>query len=122
MKTVFICSPYRTNKHYTVEQNIAYARQITTIISRMGYAPITPHLYITQCLSDDIKTDRKLGCDICKALLKKCDYIFIATTLGVSKGMKAEIKFAKKNKIKRFNSFDIFINKQGFLECKLTRH
>lgn len=89
MKTAYICSPYSGE----VKRNKDYARSITLRAIRDGYAPITPHLYITECLDD--KTERKLGLDIALELLKVCDIMYIGAKYGVSAGMEKEIMLAK---------------------------
>ncbi len=91
MKTAYICSPYSGD----IKRNKEYARELTLQAIKDGYAPITPHLYITECLNDNEPTQRDLGLSIAVNLLKKCDAIYIGRKYGVSTGMKTEIIVAK---------------------------
>lgn len=56
----YICSPYRGNVFERI-RNRRYARYLTKKAIEMGYAPITPHLYITQVLNEKIPEERKRG-------------------------------------------------------------
>ena len=47
-KLCYVCSPYRGN----TERNVAYARELTRIALDNGYAPVTPHLYLTQIIDE----------------------------------------------------------------------
>ena len=51
MAYCYICSPYRGNFVRRI-RNRRYARQLTRAAIRMGYTPVTPHLYLTQVLHD----------------------------------------------------------------------
>ena len=73
MKTAYICSPYSGD----TKRNKAYARELTLNAIKDGYAPITPHLYITECLNDNEPLERDLGLQTAINLLKKCDAIYI---------------------------------------------
>lgn len=84
MKIAYICSPYTGE----VKRNKEYARELTLQAVKDGYAPITPHLYITECLNDNEPTQRDLGLSIAVNLLKKCDAIYIGRKYGISMGMK----------------------------------
>lgn len=65
MKTAYICSPYSGD----IKRNKAYARELTLKAIKDGYAPITPHLYITECLNDKEPLERDLGLNAGLALL-----------------------------------------------------
>ena len=90
MKTAYICSPYSGD----IKRNKAYARELTLQAIKDGYAPITPHLYITEVLNDNEPLARDLGLKIAINLLQKCDVIYIGRKFGLSQGMKAEIAIA----------------------------
>lgn len=51
----YICSPFSGE----VARNKAYARELTQDVIRLNLAPITPHLYITECLDDDVIEERE---------------------------------------------------------------
>ena len=53
MTRVYICSPYRAADGAQLDRNIEYAQTLTKQAIEAGLAPITPHLYMTQCLNED---------------------------------------------------------------------
>ena len=53
MRKVYICSPYRAKDGAELDRNIDYAQQLTRQALEAGLAPITPHLYMTQCMDDN---------------------------------------------------------------------
>lgn len=59
-----------------------------------GYAPITPHLYITQALDDEDPAERSLGMEAGMHLLTPCEAIMIGGRYGISEGMGYEIELA----------------------------
>lgn len=91
-KLVYICSPYRGE----VERNLQYARELTRIALDNGFAPITPHLYLTQAVNDEVPEEREKGMAAGKELLKHCKYILIGSKYGLSAGMLEEIEIAQK--------------------------
>ena len=99
MKTAYICSPYSGD----IKRNKEYARELTLRAIKDGYAPITPHLYITECLNDNEPLERELGLKIAIDLLQKCDAIYIGRKYGVSQGMKAEIIIARSLEMEEIN-------------------
>lgn len=86
MKTAYICSPYKGE----TERNVEYAKELTKEAIKRGYAPVTPHLYIT----DNKAEERKQGFEIAIKLLGKCDVILIGMKYGITEGMKKEIQKA----------------------------
>ena len=58
MKRVYICSPYRAKTSAELDRNIDYAQALTRSAIMAGLVPITPHLYMTQCL---MRTTQKRG-------------------------------------------------------------
>lgn len=89
-KLVYICSPYRGE----VERNLQYARELTRIALDNDFVPITPHLYLTQAVNDEVPEERKKGMAAGKELLKHCKYILIGSKYGLSAGMLEEIEIA----------------------------
>ena len=87
MKIAYICSPYSGD----IKRNKEYARELTLQAIKDGYAPITPHLYITECLDDDEPEQRELGLNAGIALLSVCDIIIVGIKYGISDGMEREI-------------------------------
>jgi hypothetical protein len=92
MKTAYICSPYSGD----TKRNKQYARELTARAIQDGYAPITPHLYITECLDDNEPSQRELGLNAGLALLSVCDIIIVGTKYGISDGMETEIFRARR--------------------------
>ena len=93
---VYICSPYRGE----TERNIEYAKELTRKVLEYGYAPITPHLYLTQALDDENPKERELGLMAGQELLKHCEYILIGSRYGISDGMQQEIILACETGVK----------------------
>lgn len=89
-KLCYVCSPYRGN----TARNVAYAQELTRRAVLKGYAPITPHLYITQALDDNDPAERALGMEAGLHLLEPCKYIMIGGRYGLSEGMRHEIERA----------------------------
>ena len=87
MKTAYICSPYSGD----TKRNKQYARELTAHAIQLGYAPITPHLYITECLDDNEPSQRDLGLNAGIALLSVCDIIIVGWRYGISDEMEREI-------------------------------
>lgn len=88
---VYVCSPYRGD----TERNVTYAKELTRAVLEYGYTPITPHLYLTQALNDEIPKERELGLLAGQELLKHCEYILIGWRYGISDGMQQEIMIAR---------------------------
>lgn len=93
-KLAYICSPYNAATRREKKRNIDYAQKLTKAAIKAGFAPITPHLYITQCLDDEDVKQRGLGMDAAQALLKACDCIMVGARYGISAGMEIEIALA----------------------------
>lgn len=89
-KLCYVCSPYRGN----TARNVAYAQELTRRAVLKGYAPITPHLYITQALDDEDRAERALGMEAGMHLLTPCEAVMIGGRYGISEGMGYEIGLA----------------------------
>lgn len=96
MKRVYICSPFRAKDSAELDRNIDYAQELTRKALEAGLAPITPHLYITQCLNEDNPEERAAGLVAGLELLKGCDFVLAGIRYGVSEGMSREIQTAGK--------------------------
>lgn len=94
MKLVYICSPYRARSEDELDRNIDYAQQLTREVLMRGECPVTPHLYMTQCLDDRNPEEREIGLAAGTDILKRCDEVFVGEKYGISAGMKAELKAA----------------------------
>ena len=94
MKKVYICSPYRAKDGAELDRHIDYAQALTRQALEAGLAPITPHLYMTQCLNEDKPTERAQGMAAGLELLKGCDFVIAGVKYGISAGMEQEIRTA----------------------------
>lgn len=95
----YICSPYRAKTPLERQRNSEYAKALTRQALDAGFAPITPHLYITQVANDSIPEEREKGTAAGITLIKTCDIIIVGNQYGISEGMEAEINEAKKKGI-----------------------
>ena len=91
MRKVYICSPYRAADSAQLDRNIDYAQALTKQAIEAGLAPITPHLYMTQCLNEDKPEERAAGMAAGLTLLKSCDFVIVGVKYWISEGMSAEI-------------------------------
>lgn len=89
-KQVYICSPL----HGNMDGNIYKAIQYCRVAAEMGVIPLASHTIFTQYLNDNIPEQRDQGLRMGRALLKRCDEIWICGNV-VSQGMRAEIQLAK---------------------------
>ncbi len=94
MRKVYICSPYRAKNSAQLDRNIDYAQALTKRALEAGLAPITPHLYMTQCLNEDKPEERAAGMAAGLTLLKSCDFVIVGVKYGISEEMSAEIAAA----------------------------
>ena len=94
MRKVYICSPYRAKDGAELDRNIDYAQQLTRQALEAGLAPITPHLYMTQCMDDKKPEERARGMAAGLALLKGCDFVIVGVKYGITEGMDREIHTA----------------------------
>lgn len=92
---VYICSPYRGETPGKVQEHVEYARELTKDALMRGYAPITPHLYITQCVDDADGDERRMGMRAGLELLGECNAIIVGCRHGISEGMEEELKWAE---------------------------
>lgn len=98
-QVVYVCSPFRADTKAEKKRNREYAKWLTRQVLLNGDSPITPHLYMTKCLDDDIPDERSLGMRAGKELIKRCSLLLVGEMYGISKGMKEEIEFAEAIKI-----------------------
>lgn len=94
MRTVYICSPYRAKDSAELDRHIEYAQELTKQAIEAGLAPITPHLYMTQCLNEDKPEERAAGMAAGLEIMKSCAFVIAGTKYGISEGMKREIETA----------------------------
>lgn len=94
MLRAYICSQYRARTEAELDRNIDYAQELTRRALMADVAPITPHLYLTQCLDDKQRGERAVGMAAGMQLLKGCDFVIAGVRYGISEGMRREIALA----------------------------
>lgn len=60
MKKVYICSPCRGD----YENNIQRAKEYSRAAVQKGVIPVTPHIYLTQFMDDNVPEERELALKI----------------------------------------------------------
>lgn len=109
MMKVYVCSPYRAKDGAELDRNIKYAQALTRRALKAGLAPITPHLYITQCLDEKKPQERAQGLAAGMELLKGCDFMIVGDKYGISEGMYREIETAKALRIPVINDAGLLV-------------
>lgn len=101
-KAVFICHPLRgTGKSGELFRNKEILRKICRYyIKKRNYLPLATALYFAEFLNDSAIKERKLGIKGGHELMKLCKEVHVFRMRGISQGMKEDIAFAKKNRIK----------------------
>lgn len=92
---VYICSPYSGD----TERNIENAKKYSRFAVDRNYLPITPHIYFTQFMDDEIPEERNTAIFMNRVLLSKCVELWVFGSV-ISRGMKGEIKRAKRKHLK----------------------
>ena len=95
LKKLYICSPFRAKDGKELVRNINYARELTRAAVEAHMAPITPHLYLTQCLDEEIPEERAAGLKIGLELLKACNFVLAGVKYGITEGMRGEMDAAR---------------------------
>lgn len=99
MRRVFVCSPLRGATPAEQEANIRLARRLCALAMADGdVAAFCPHILYTQFLDDANEEERDIGIRAGKAFLESCDEIWVYTKLGISEGMRSEVRFANADK------------------------
>lgn len=91
MLKIYVCSPCRGDQ----QMNINRARRYTKQIIKEGHIPITPHLFYSSVLHDEIPRQRKKALEIGLELLKGCHEVRVYGS-RISEGMQQEIEAAEK--------------------------
>ena len=100
---VYICSPYTQG---CINDNIENARRYSRFAVDSHCIPITPHIYFTQFMRDEIPDERKTAMFMNMVLLGRCEELWVFGDV-ISKGMQAEIRRAKRKymKIRYFTEY-----------------
>lgn len=89
-KLIYICSPCRGD----YEKNIDNAVTYSGICFRMGFIPVTPHIYFTRFMNDENSKERSMAMDAGSQLLLSCSEVWVFGLDHPSEGMQAEIALA----------------------------
>ena len=92
---VYICSTYSGN----TEKNTENARKYSRFAVDCHYLPITPHIYFTQFMNDNIPEERDIAIFMNWVLMSKCEQLWVFGD-NISTGMKTEIDSAKRKHMK----------------------
>lgn len=87
---VYICSPCRGD----YEKNIENAETYSRAAFRLGYIPITPHIYFTRFMDDTNSKERDMAMNAGLQLLQMCSEVWVFGLDHPSEGMQAEIALA----------------------------
>ena len=103
-KLIYIASPYTNQDERVRHENYLIVTKIAGDLVSRGAVAISPITY-GHVIADHTKmpTDWNFWMDFCLVLLAKCDEILVCNTMvgwKESRGVTAEIEFAKKNGIK----------------------
>lgn len=93
IKVIYVASPLRGD----IENNLLRAKKYSRKVTKIGFIPITPHLYFSTFLDDRKNKEREVGMKMGIELLSLCDELWAFGKPSI--GMEAEIKVAIKMKI-----------------------
>ena len=99
---VYICSPCRGD----YENNIQRAKEYSRAAVEKGVIPVTPHIYLTQFMDDNVPEERELALKIGSELVLGCSELWAFGIDHPSAGMAAEIELAKAHGIPVRNGFE----------------
>ena len=88
---VYICSPYSGD----IERNTENARRYSRFAVDQHCLPISPHIYFTQFMNDNIPDERETALFMNLVLMSKCAELWVFGET-VSRGMAMEIEKAKR--------------------------
>ena len=94
-KMIYICSPLRGDYDNNIDNAVMYSR----MVFRMGYIPITPHIYFTRFMDDTNSKERSMAMSAGLQLLLMCSEVWVFGLDNPSEGMQAEIAEAIRNNI-----------------------
>ena len=93
---VYICSPFSQGD---VKENVRNARCYCRYAVNNHAIPFAPHLLFPQFMNDSNPAERSLAMLMNRVMLGKCDELWVFGSV-ISKGMKREIKWAKRKKLR----------------------
>lgn len=110
MERVYICSPLRGNETENIRLAKIYSEYA---IKKCNVLPVTPHIYFTLFLKDDIEIERNLGIKAGLELLSLCQQLWYFGEC-ITEGMAAEIIKARELgiKVRHVELEELLINKE----------
>ena len=101
---VYICSRYRGD----IAHNMAMARRYSRYAADRGCVPLTPHLWLSQFLSEETELELAISMDL--KLLERCDELWVCGD-EISEGMAMEIAHADETGIpvRHITEEDIYV-------------
>lgn len=107
-KKVYICSPCRGDYEKNIDNAITYSG----ICFRMGYIPVTPHIYFTRFADDSNSKERDMAMSAGAQLLLECSEVWVFGLDHPSEDMQAEIALAIRHGIPVRDGEEILKNRQ----------
>ena len=115
---IYICSPLRGDYDTNIDNAIAYSGAAF----RLGYIPITPHIYFTRFMNDENSKERSMARDAGLQLLRMCSEVWVFGLDHPSEGMQAEIAEAVRRGIPVKDGTEMIAKKEtntdGFVSLK----
>lgn len=96
MKVVYVAGPFRGPNSWEIESNIRRAEALALEVWRAGYAVICPHSntrFFNGAAPDSVWLDGDLE------ILSRCDALLTTPDWVRSTGARAEVEFAREQKI-----------------------
>lgn len=95
LKKAYICSPLHDEDPRIMLDNMEKARSYARhVFIQMHMRPMCPQAWMPLLVNDYDEVERKLALDFGLQLLRTCDCVIVVGT-KISKGMAAEIEYAK---------------------------
>lgn len=90
---VFVCSPYKANQRFTMEENLTNARTIGIHLLECGLMPLIPHEFYSRMLDDNHPGQRSAGILLSKGMVWMCDLMLVVRyeNVGITEGMMSDI-------------------------------
>lgn len=100
MKYVYIASRVSGD----LKKNMALAREYCRFAVNEKVIPIVPQIMLDGVLDDNCESERNKAIEIGRALLSKCDEMWVFTDYrGISDGMRSEMELATELQIPMFH-------------------
>lgn len=90
---VFVCSPLKANNRFTMDENLANAREVGMRLLACGLMPLIPHEFYSRMLDDTNPGQRAAGILLSKRMVWMSDAMLVVRYRGVgtTEGMTSDI-------------------------------